>query len=176
MLRAWPNSRRALASVREQTLPAAEIVVVDDGSRDPYTRSVLADPVNGHRSQAHHTGPAAARNAGIARTQSELLLLLDGDDLLASTYLEKAASLLRSRADLAFVSCGLVAFGNASYRWTPPPFNTADSIARGACGHISTVFRRSLWDSVGGFDPSFPAYEDLDFWLTVSSRVRRGDH
>ena len=158
----------ALASLREQTYPPAEIVVVDDGSQDPYTRSVLAalePPIQALRLE--HQGPSAARNAGIQRTRSELVLLLDGDDLLAPTYLEKAAALLAARPDLAFVSCGLVAFGNASYHWTPPPYTVAESIARGACGHISTVFRRTLWESVGGFDPTLPAYEDLEFWLSA---------
>jgi peptidoglycan/xylan/chitin deacetylase (PgdA/CDA1 family)/glycosyltransferase involved in cell wall biosynthesis len=158
----------ALASVHDQTHAPAEIVVVDDGSRDPFTRRVLSalePPVTVLR--VEHGGPAAARNAGIERTRSELVLLLDGDDLLAPTYLERAASLLGERPDLAFVSCGIAAFGNASYRWTPPPYTIAESIARGACGHISTVFRRTLWETVGGFDASLPAYEDLDFWLSA---------
>jgi peptidoglycan/xylan/chitin deacetylase (PgdA/CDA1 family) len=158
----------AIASVRDQTQPAAEMVVVDDGSEDPYTRSVLAaieSEVTVVRLE--HAGPAAARNTGIERTTSELVVLLDGDDLFSPTYLEKAGSILETQADIAFVSCGLVAFGNASYGWTPPPYTISESIGRGACGHISTVFRRGVWEAVGGFDSTLPAYEDLDFWLSA---------
>lgn len=158
----------ALESVEAQTVAPVEVVVVDDGSRDPYTRHVLS--WLGDRAKLLSTsnhGPAAARNLGIENTRSPLLVLLDADDVLEPTYLEKAAALLERRPDLGFVSCALQAFGGASYRWKPPPFSPTETLGRGACGHISTMFRREVWESVGGFDASLPAYEDLDFWLSA---------
>ncbi len=44
------------------------------------------------------------------------------------------------------------------------------------CGvHVSTMFRRTLWAAVGGFDPALPAYEDTDFWLSALERGFIGD-
>jgi peptidoglycan/xylan/chitin deacetylase (PgdA/CDA1 family)/GT2 family glycosyltransferase/SAM-dependent methyltransferase len=167
----------AVDSALGQSSPPQEVVVVDDGSRDPFTRQVIAKlHTNGVRVIAsEHRGPAHARNLGVNATTAALVVLLDGDDLFEPTYLERAGQLLADRADLSFVCCALQAFGRASYRWMPPPYAVASAVARGACGHISTVFRREVWEAVGGFDESLPAYEDVDFWLRALELGFRGE-
>ena len=168
----------AVASVLAQTAPPQEVVVVDDGSTDAPTLQAL-DRLERFEPdvrviRAQHGGPATARNTGIAATTAPFVVLLDGDDVFEPTYLEQASRLLREREDLAFVCCALQAFGRASYRWKPPQYTVAESLGRGACGHISTVFRRSLWEDGPGFDASLPAYEDVDFWLGALRRGLRG--
>jgi peptidoglycan/xylan/chitin deacetylase (PgdA/CDA1 family)/glycosyltransferase involved in cell wall biosynthesis len=168
----------AVESVLAQTAPAQEVVVVDDGSTGVLTRQTL-DWLEAHEPRvrlirAEHGGAAHARNAGIAATTAPFVVLLDGDDLFEPAYLEQATALLREREDLSFVCCALQAFGRASYRWKPPPYTIAEALGRGACGHISTVFRREVWADGPGFDPSLPAYEDVDFWLGALRRGLRG--
>ena len=166
----------AVDSARCQTRPPAEIVVVDDGSRDPYTRGALARLVRQRVKVVRigHGGPAQARNIGLESSTAPLVVFLDADDLFESTYLERATEALAERPDLGFVCCALQAFGRASYRWKPPPYSIAEAVGRGACGHISTVFRREIWQAVGGFDPALPAYEDVDFWLRALELGFRG--
>jgi peptidoglycan/xylan/chitin deacetylase (PgdA/CDA1 family)/glycosyltransferase involved in cell wall biosynthesis len=168
----------AVDSLAAQTVKPLEIVLVDDGSQDALTRHVVDwldayDPAVSVIRSAHR-GVAHARNLGIASTSAPHVVLLDGDDLFEPTYLEQAEELLRQRPDLGFVCCALQAFGRASYRWKPPPYTVADAVARGACGHISTVFRRGIWNAVGGFDDALPAYEDVDFWLRALELGFRG--
>jgi peptidoglycan/xylan/chitin deacetylase (PgdA/CDA1 family)/glycosyltransferase involved in cell wall biosynthesis len=163
-----------VTSVSAQTHPAAEVVVLDDGSDDVYTQQVLG------RLQARGTavvrtpnrGVAAARNLGIDLTSSPYIVLLDADDLLGSTYLEKAARILDTRQDVEFVTCGIQAFEGASYTWYPPPCTLVDTLTRGG-PHISTMFRRRVWEKVGGFDESLLGYEDTDFWI---SALETGSH
>ena len=168
----------AVASVHAQTVAPREIVVVDDGSTGARTLAVLAALESGAGGvrvlRSELRGPAHARNLGIAATSSPLVVLLDGDDLFAPEYLERASTLLAEREDLSFVCCALTAFGRASYRWKPPPYTIAEALGRGACGHISTVFRREVWELLGGFDETLPAYEDVDFWLRALAAEMRG--
>jgi peptidoglycan/xylan/chitin deacetylase (PgdA/CDA1 family)/glycosyltransferase involved in cell wall biosynthesis len=166
----------ALDSVGRQTRPATEVIVVDDGSDDPYTSWVLAK-VERDGTQIVRTpnrGVAAARNLGVYLTHSPYLVLLDADDVLEPEYLERLAAVLDERSEIDFVTCGMRAFGDASYVWTPAPCTWVQTSARGG-PHISTMFRRSLWQVVGGFDEGLTGYEDHDFWLTVLERNFHGE-
>jgi len=84
---------RALASVAAQTVPAREVVVVDDGSDDvARTASLVAGlvdalPVRLIRLQAN-VGAAAARNAGVAAASAEYVAFLDADDVWHPRKLE----------------------------------------------------------------------------------------
>jgi len=73
---------RAIESVLAQTRPAAEIIVVDDGSSDgtaAWLATYFGDQVT-CVTQANQ-GVAAARNTGIMRAQHDLIAFLDSDDI-----------------------------------------------------------------------------------------------
>ena len=167
--------REAVESAGAQTRQPGELIVVDDGSSDLHTRQALADLERGGicviRTANH--GVAATRNLGVRLTSSPYIVLLDADDLLEPTYLERLAGLLDERPDLDFVSCGLQAFGCATYRWAPPPCTIVDTLARGG-PHVSSMFRRRLWDAVGGYE-QLGGYEVLDFWLSALEAGCRGE-
>ena len=72
----------AIESVRAQTLPAAEIVVVDDGSTDD-TAAVAAGFQDVRLVRRPNGGPGAAYNSGIEVSQGDLVAFLDADDIMA---------------------------------------------------------------------------------------------
>jgi len=166
----------ALASARSQSLPPDEVVIVDDGSSDPYTRQVLARLEREGHWVVHtsNRGVSAARNLGVRLTSAPYLVLLDADDLLAPTYLEKASARLEAEPDLSFVSCRMRGFGAARYEWSPPDPELVEAIAKGVV-HVSSMFRRAMWETVGGFDEELPAFEEMDFWTTVLEQGFRGE-
>ncbi|GGE11076.1 hypothetical protein GCM10011390_32660 [Aureimonas endophytica] len=83
--------RLVLVSLAGQSVPA-EIVVVNDGSRD-HTRAVLAEADPGLDLVAlHHEAPegrSSAANAGAARASGDILIFLDGDTLAAPDFVER---------------------------------------------------------------------------------------
>src|SRR5262245_29720896 len=94
----------AIDSALQQTRPVNEIIVVDDGSTDLYTRQVLAQ-LRRPKVRVVRTvnnGVTKTRNYGISLTNAPYILLLDADDLLESTYVEKTAACLDEDPELDF--------------------------------------------------------------------------
>lgn len=93
------NLVEAVASV-ERNAPAAELIIVNDGSTQPRTIEVLAalrdagDRVRvSHRVIGQpHCGLSAARNAGIAAATSDYLLPLDADNRLLPGFAAEAVA------------------------------------------------------------------------------------
>ena len=154
-----------------QSRRPAQIVVVDDGSTEALTQQrlrTLHDPLV-RLVRIDHSGAARARNHGAGLTTSPYLLFLDADDRLDTTYLEKAGALLDSDPQLDIVSSAIKAFEQADYVWTPPQPTLSSALTQGTIP-ITALFRREVWDAVGGFDETLPSAMDLDFWITAFER------
>jgi glycosyltransferase involved in cell wall biosynthesis len=159
--------RETIESLLAQTHRDVEIIVVDDGSTDG-TADVLGRYGDRLRvlSQAN-AGVSTARNRGVAMSAGGLVCFLDGDDLLEPTKIAlQAAALANSKFD--FCDC------HSTYFWSPEiPADVLHRDARYAepfwhkvlPGHISTwMFRRELWDRVGGFQSHMRYSEDVDWF------------
>ena len=86
----------AVTSVKESSFTNYEIIIVDDGSSDLHTLSVL-------RQLEHQKcklivqangGPAAARNSGVRVAKGEYLFFLDSDNKIHPEYLEKSVKIM----------------------------------------------------------------------------------
>jgi len=80
-----------LESVRRQSYPAIEVVVVDGGSSDGTREVALA---HGARVVEARGGLLAARIAGAHMAQGDYVLLLDADQVLEPTAIERAVALM----------------------------------------------------------------------------------
>ena len=95
-----------LVSLQAQSLQNWEWVIVDDGSTDQASVSRLAraaekDPRVTVLRQVN-AGPAAARNTSFRNTTGRYVCLLDSDDMVEPTYLEKCVWFLDSYPEFAF--------------------------------------------------------------------------
>jgi glycosyltransferase involved in cell wall biosynthesis len=164
----------AIDSVLAQTFQDFEILVVDDGSNDPYTKnklSTLAKPrVRVFRSE--NQGLAGARNLAIANAQGQYILPLDADDRLAPTFVEKANAMLDERPEVGIVYSEVEWFGEENGKWDVPPYRFPDILLDNVIV-ASALFRRSDWELVGGYSTEFRSrWEDYDFWLSLIERGR----
>jgi glycosyltransferase involved in cell wall biosynthesis len=165
--------REALASV-EQVLNAnlLEVIVVDDGSSEPETRKILGELEHtGYRVVSQpNRGLGAARNAGIRLARGEFILPLDSDNRLRDVYLNEGVLLLTENQSVGIVYSDAEYFGERSGRWDVPEFDLL-SLVRTNFIDACALFRKSLWEKLGGYDEQMPwmGWEDWDFWLRVAS-------
>ncbi len=99
----------AIRSVLNQTRSDFELIVVDDGSTDETVATVhrfLSDR-RIRLLRQDNLGPSAARNTAIEAGHGRYLTILDSDDLLMPTYLERIGDALHSSPEAGF------AFGDA---------------------------------------------------------------
>lgn len=104
--------QEALSSVLDQTIPPAEIIVVDDASDPPVRLSASHGGIALRLLRIDQCkGGAAAKSLGAAAAQGDLIAFLDDDDLWAPTYLEHATRLLAQHGDIDVLFMGVDWFG-----------------------------------------------------------------
>jgi glycosyltransferase involved in cell wall biosynthesis len=165
----------AVRSVLNQTWRDLELVVVDDGSTDD-SAEVLRPFLTNPRVRYHRTdglGQSRAKNLGIQLTRSPLIAFLDGDDEWLPDKLERQIPLFAN--DAVGVVYSRRTIMDAAGRDLPTP---AAELVRGrvydpllvqnpVC-FSSVVVRRSVFETVGMFDPALPLAIDYDLWLRVA--------
>jgi len=166
----------AVESVRAQTYPRAEVVVVDDGSTDHPAEVAARYPGVGLFRQQNQ-GPAAARNTGVRQSKGDYLTFLDADDRLLPDALEIGARHLAANPECAFVS-GHCRYIDAEGSPIPtPPQPVVDGEHYLALLHKNYVWagstvlhRRECFEAVGGYNTSLSmkGAEDYELYLRVS--------
>ncbi len=164
---------RAIDSLRGQTLPPVEIIVVDDGSRGADTIRALerADAVPTVRviRLEHNHGVANARNVALDQAQGDHAVFLDADDLFTASSLEAFAAALARSHGTDFTYPTVTCFGNRTDTFAPPPFNAYLLHHINICPISAMVTRRAI-DSGVRFDPSIDVgHEDWDYWLRLTA-------
>ncbi|CAK8723165.1 PilZ domain-containing protein [Candidatus Electrothrix laxa] len=162
-------------SVLAQTWQDFEIIVVNDGSTDPFTVNHLQQ-LNFPKTRVLHTenqGLSSARNNGIREAQGEYILPLDADDRIGPTYLEQAVQLLDADPEVGIVYCKARFFGDRNSEWQLPEYSLEEMLLNNVI-FCTSFFRRADWEDVGGFDPAMIyGWEDYDFWLSLIERGRQ---
>lgn len=156
----------AVASLKAQTFPVDEIIVVVDGNPALYARlqrEELASNVLVVLS-SNGRGLSSARNAGIRASGGDLIAYLDDDAIAHGDWLTNLVGLFDN--PLVWAAGGTAVLDwltrrprwfpleldwvvGGSFTWLPP----VQSIVANPHGH-NMIFRRAVFDAVGGFDES----------------------
>lgn len=179
---------RAIDSVRNQTHPVDEIIVVDDGSTDD-TGAVVSKLRQEIRYLAQENqGPAAARNAGVAAATGELIAFLDADDEWPADKTAKQLAVLDNNPDVALVAGDMAQIDAGGTTFIASWFDYQDVSKRvrawdrreipNAAAEIvrknfiptgTVVVRKRVLEEVSGFRPDLRYGEDLELWARIAS-------
>jgi len=171
---------RLLDSLEAQTLPAAELLIVDNGSTDgaPELARERGARVIAMRRNA---GFAAAVNRGIREAAHPTLAILNSDVELAPNYLERLAGAgapfatgkilgMDGRIDGTFdLTCrGATTWRCGAGQPDGPPYDKARAIH--SPPWTAVLFRAEVFKRVGLLEESFESYlEDADFGLRCAA-------
>ena len=167
----------AIDSVREQTYPHWELIVVDDGSQDDtlallqsYAREEDRLVVVRHEQPR---GVAAARNAALARATGRYVAYLDSDNTWFPDFLElMVRHLVRSGDRAAYGVTALAEEGGQGRRlYRGLPFDREHLRERNYIDCIVLVHERSLLDRTGGFDETLRRNVDWDLFIRLADET-----
>ncbi len=171
---------RTLQSALNQTLPAAEIIVVDDGSTDGSVevleRMELPAMVRIIRQQ--NRGVSATRNVAIREARCRYMALLDADDRWEAGYLAEIARLIEKYPGaVAYATSFLVDDGETlSPAATPATEGYVDFFRESLTHYVlipsATVLHRQTVLDVGGFPEGMRLGEDQWLWVHLARRGR----
>jgi glycosyltransferase involved in cell wall biosynthesis len=164
----------AVESALAQALPAKEVVVCDDGSRDDLAAAIAPYRERVELVRQENRGAAAARNTAVEHASGEFVVNLDADDVLLPGSLAARAELLSERPDLDIVVTeAIVELDGVPLRslyredWT---FETADqprAILERCFIAPPWSLRRSRFLAVGGFDETLSHAEDWELFVRM---------
>jgi glycosyltransferase involved in cell wall biosynthesis len=178
-----PDVLEAVRSALAQTLPPAEVIVVDDRSADGTGEAVEREFGTAVRVIRGAFGSAAAaRNAGWRAAASPWIAFLDADDLWFPEKLEEAARRLAAAPNAVwFFSDGHFRERDGATRdsWLEPYADLEDPYVGQPLEQLlevnfvltsSVVARRDALEELGGFDAGLSHAEDLDLWIRLARR------
>lgn len=179
----------AVASVRAQTYPCLEILVVDDGSTDDTAQVVAALGEGIRYVRQVNAGPGVARNTGIQAARGDFVAFLDTDDRWLPEKIARQVAVLQREPDVALVGADMAIEDEHGAVQVPSNFERRGlkRLFTGLDGravpdaprrllalnfiNTSTVLaRRQVLLDLRGFDPRLRYGEDLELWLRIAAR------
>lgn len=160
---------RTLESIRAQTYPNIEHIIIDGGSSDDTMKVVerFRDRIAYSVSEPDR-GMYDAINKGFAKATGSIYCYLNSDDTYEPDAIEISVStMIRNNADLCIGNCIFIDQEDHElfrYKGVPLSFKQAQELCRIPFTQQSAFWTRQLYETVGGFDANLRYVADTKFF------------
>lgn len=169
-----------IESIRAQTYPRLEVVVVDDASTEQGADAALSaleadGDVTVVRLQ-ENGGPSHARNVGLERCSGRYVYPVDADNVLLPDAVERLVEQLGAADDsVGFIYPNLQYFGNREDYYEVPEYNVYTLLHGNFCDTCS-LLDRAIFDAGERYREELRlGHEDWEFVLRLAARGVRGE-
>ncbi len=177
--------KNALKSVKDQTYKNVQVVVVEDGENksEKLLKDKFSDLNYVYRATILKVGRAKAGNLALELADGDYLNFLDDDDILLPDHVSKLVDVLKNGKNM-------VAYSNAEeiqinitsyapYKYIikrrlfryHQPFNRLLLYTFNYIPIQSVMFKKGLFEELGGFDDKLDALEDWELWVRFSTKT-----
>jgi glycosyltransferase involved in cell wall biosynthesis len=166
---------KAIESILAQTYSNFELLIWDDGSTDKSLTIAHHYAQQDDRIRviaAPHQGRGISIASACAEAKGKYLGLVDSDDLLGQTAIEETVQILETQPKIGMVYTDYILIDkNAKYirvgETCKIPYDREKLLTTFMVFHFR-LKRRSVYESIGGFDPDFKYAQDYDLCLKIS--------
>jgi glycosyltransferase involved in cell wall biosynthesis len=169
-----------IESVLSQTMSDLELMIVDDGSTDETPRIIAEYAARDPRVRAFrgpNRGVSHARNVGMRHARGRYFAILDSDDEWEPEFAATLTGVLDRQPEFALVTGngrnvgGGVLDGQPVLPWPSEPREIVflDMVEHVDSMFIMTMFRREVYETLGGFNESLFRSEDYEYWLRAAA-------
>lgn len=169
---AMPHLDSAVLSILEQTHRDFEFIILDDGSTDGSTERLREWAKRDNRirlfESGKNLGPVESSNRVIELASHDLIARMDADDVSLPSRLEEQLRLMSDLETLDLVACGcdVIDAAGSTVRG-PDHWRLARKSWFAPFAHGSVLFRRQLFDAVGGYREECAYWEDQDLFARM---------
>jgi glycosyltransferase involved in cell wall biosynthesis len=174
---ARPFLGESIRSILEQTFSDFEFVILDDASTDGSVELLREWSLRDKRIHLHEgkkrLGLSGSSNAVVSKARAPIVARMDADDIAHPDRLRRQWSIIEGRPDVAVI--GTLCNGIDASGQEVRPRDRWRLVRRSVYipfPHGSAMFRREVFDQVGGYDESASGGEDQDLFLRMASRGR----
>lgn len=172
--------KQAMESIRMQTVPTDDFVLVCDGPLTDNLNKVIFEEQEIFGNKLHvvrlekNSGLGNALNIGLKECKHEVIARMDSDDISRADRCEKQLSLFIRDPELALTSGTVNEFSNdpliSTGRRVLPL--TIDEIIefsrkRNPMNHPCVMFKKTAVEDSGGYQETFHLFEDYYLWIRM---------